>query len=325
MAWPCEHTVWGDMLQAARDAFAQVAREISRFEPVTMIVRPPNLEEAQSCCGPQVECIAMEHDDSWARDSGPSFLVHRTDGTRAGVDWVFNAWGGKYHPHNQDAAMAERILAHCGVRRYASPLVLEGGSIHVDGEGTLITTEQCLLNKNRNPSLTRSEIEEHLRKFLDVRKIIWLQGDPLDDETDGHVDNLACFAAPGLVLAQHAGSSDRPNHSALAENLSRLQNATDACGRRLKVVELPLPQASLLDHRGAPLLASYVNFYLANGAVIAPAFDVPADKVALGIFKEVFPDREIVQVPALAILHGGGGIHCITQQEPAAPVAKPSI
>ena len=318
MAWPAREALWGDKLLAAREAYAEVAQEISRFEPVTMIANPDQVAEVSLSCGPGVSCLSMTHDDSWSRDSGPSFLVNDA-GALAGVDWIFNAWGGKYQPHDQDAEMARRILEQAKVPRYTAPLVAEGGAIHVDGEGTLLTTEQCLLNANRNPDLSREEVETRLRDYLGVEKVIWLAGDPLDDETDGHVDNLACFAAPGVVLAQHPGAEDQANHAALAENLRRLRGATDAAGRQLEVVELPQPELNLEDHRGAPLLASYVNFYFANGAIIAPAFEDPADDQAFQIFKQVFPDREIVQVRAVDILHGGGGIHCITQQQPAGP------
>ena len=315
MAWPCRESLWGEGLAAAREAYAEVAREISRFEPVTMIANPEHVAEVSLSCGSGVSCLPLAHDDSWTRDSGPTFVVDRA-GQTAGVDWVFNAWGGKHQPYDRDAEMAQRILEQAKLPRYAAPLVAEGGAIHVDGEGTLLTTEQCLLNPNRNPDLSRAEVEGHLRDFLGVEKVIWLVGDPLDEETDGHVDNLACFAAPGVVLAQQPGPEERPNHAALAENLKRLREAVDARGRRLEVIEMPQPQTEQLDYRGAPLLASYINFYLANGAVIAPAFEDPADDRAFQIFSQVFPDRQVVQVRALDILQGGGGIHCITQQQP---------
>ena len=320
MAWPCREDLWGDRLSAVRQAYAEVAKEISRFEPVTMIANPQDVAEVSLSCGPGVSCLSLAHDDSWTRDSGPTFVVDGKSGV-AGIDWVFNAWGGKYQPYGEDAQIARRILAQLELPCYPAPLVMEGGAIHVDGEGTLLTTEQCLLNENRNPELGRDEIEGLLRSHLGIETVIWLSGDPLDDETDGHVDNLACFLAPGVVLAQHPGPESAPNHAALAENLRRLREARDARGRALEVVEMPQPQTSLEDHRGAPLLASYVNFYLANGAVVVPGFEDPADQKAYEILRQAFPDREVVQIDALEIVYGGGGIHCITQQQPA-PLAE---
>ena len=316
MAWPCREDLWGDRLSAVREAYAEVAKEISRFEPVTMIANPHDVAEASLSCGSGVSCLSLTHDDSWARDSGPTFVVDRRGGV-AGIDWVFNAWGGKYQPFDEDAQMARRILEQLELPRYAAPLVMEGGAIHTDGEGTLLTTEQCLLNENRNPDLSRDAVEALLRDHLGIETVIWLAGDPLDDETDGHIDNLACFLAPGVVLAQHPGPESAPNHAALAENLKRLRDARDARGRALEVVEMPQPQTQLEDHRGAPLLASYVNFYLANGAVVAPGFEDPADQKAYEILRQAFPDREVVQIDTLEIVYGGGGIHCITQQQPA--------
>ncbi|MCG8598423.1 MAG: agmatine deiminase family protein [Kiloniellales bacterium] len=316
MAWPCREALWGDRLPAAREACAEVAKEISRFEPVTMVANPQDVAEVSLSCGPGVSCLSLSHDDSWTRDSGPTFVVDRKGGV-AGIDWIFNAWGGKYQPYGEDAQMARRILEQLELPCYPAPLVMEGGAIHVDGEGTLLTTEQCLLNRNRNPKLGRDEVEALLRDHLGVETVIWLSGDPLDDETDGHVDNLACFLAPGVVLAQHPGPESAPNHAALSENLKRLREARDARGRALEVVEMPQPQTRLEDHRGAPLLASYVNFYLANGAVLAPGFEDPADQKAYEILRQAFPDREVVQLDALEIVYGGGGIHCITQQQPA--------
>ena len=315
MAWPCRDGLWGDRLAAVREAYAEVAKAISQFEPVTMITNPENVAEVSLSCGAGVSCASMPHDDSWLRDSGPTFV---TDGSGrvAGIDWIFNAWGRKYEPFDQDAALARLILESLDLPRYPSDLVLEGGAIHVDGEGTLITTEQCLLNENRNPGRSRDEIERHLKDYLGIETVIWLVGDPLDDETDGHVDNLACFAAPGVVLAVHPGAEDRPNHAALAENLRRLREARDARGRALEVVEVPQPQTEPQDHRGQPLLASYINFYFANGGVVAPAFEDAADAQAFQILGDLFPDREVVQVRALDIVFGGGGIHCITQQQP---------
>ena len=314
MGWPCRADLWGEGLEAARETYAAVACAIAAFEPVTMLANPDQLDEARRHCGEGVTCQAMPLDDSWLRDTGPSFLVDGRGGI-AGVDWHFNSWGEKYLPYDQDALIAGRLLAELGVRRYAAPLVLEGGSIHVDGEGTLLTTEECLLNPNRNPDLDRAGIEELLRRYLGVSAYVWL-GQGLDrDETDGHVDNIACFVKPGVVMAVTCDDPADPNHAILADNIARLKKARDAKGRALEVIELPLPRA-VRYHGSERLALSYVNYYIANGGVVMPAFGDANDEAARDIVARAFPDRRIVQVPASAVLVGGGGIHCITQQQP---------
>lgn len=315
MAWPCHVPTWGAGLEAARRAYAECARTIAAFEPLTMVARPEHVAEAALGCGPGTEVMAAEIDDSWLRDNGPTFVVDGEGGV-AGVDWRFNAWGNLYKDHQRDAALAEGLLERLGMRRYEAPLVLEGGSIHVDGEGTLLTTEQCLLNPNRNPGLDRRQIEERLAHHLGVRKIVWL-GDGLeDDETDGHVDNLACFASPGVVLALSCDDRGDGNHTALADNLARLRAARDAHGRELQVIEVPQPRRRE-NKSGQRLALSYINFYIANGGIIVPTFDDPADARALEVIAQAFPGRRAVQVAATDIARGGGGIHCITQQQPA--------
>lgn len=316
MGWPCRGSLWGDGLEAARAAYAGVARAIAAFEPVTMLANEAELQEAQAHCGAGVTCDAMPLDDSWLRDSGPTFVVDGRGGL-AGVDWRFNSWGEKFLPYDQDALLAERLLGRLGIRRYAAPLVLEGGSIHVDGEGTLLTSEECLLNLNRNPDLDRAGIEDLLRRYLGVEAFVWL-GQGLDkDETDGHVDNIACFVRPGVVMAVTCDDPADPNHAILADNLARLRKAKDARGRALEIVELPLPREARYL-RGERLALSYVNYYIANGGVVMPAFGDAHDALAREIVGKAFPERRIAQVPAGDVLVGGGGIHCITQQQPKA-------
>ncbi len=314
MAWPCRGSLWGEGLAAARVAYAAVAKAISGFEPVTMLANAEELDEARAQCGDAVTCQVMPLDDSWMRDFGPSFLVDGKGGL-AGVDWGFNAWGGKFQPYDQDALVAERLLSQLGVKRYGAPLVLEGGSIHVDGEGTLLTSEECLLNPNRNPDLGRADIEELLRRYAGVESFVWL-GEGLDkDETDGHVDNIACFVRPGVVMAVTCDDPADRNHAILKDNLARLAKARDAKGRALEVVELPLPrEPRYLD--GQRLALSYVNYYIANGGVVMPSFGDANDAQAFDIVSKAFPERKVVQVEVGAILVGGGGIHCITQQQP---------
>jgi agmatine deiminase len=321
MAWPCRVELWGEHLETAQEAYAEVARAIAGFEPVTMIANPDNIAEASLQCGAGIACLPMAHDDSWTRDIGPSFVIDGQGGIE-GVDWRFNGWGGKYQPHDQDAAVAGAILEHLDLPRCAAPLVLEGGAIHVDGEGTLLTSEECLLNPNRNPNLDRAEIEALLGAHLGVRRVIWLGRGLEDDETDGHVDNLACFLRPGAVLALSSDDPEDGNYEALQDNLARLRAAKDARGRELEVIEVAQP-ARREGEDGRRLGASYVNFYLANGAVVMPSFEDGKDGAARDSVAACFPGRELRQVPALDIVRGGGGIHCITQQQPTvAPAAE---
>lgn len=307
MGWPCRPEAFGDCREA-RTAFAAVARAISEFEPVRMIARPEDAADARKQLHGVAEVLEWPLDDSWLRDIGATF-VKNAAGEIAGVDWIFNAWGEKYAPFNHDAAIAARMLQHLGIRRFAAPLIAEGGALHSDGEGTLLTTEQSSLNPNRNPSLSRDEVAQALKNFLGAQTIIWLAGDLRDDETDGHVDNVACFVAPGVVLAM-ADEDD----ATLTENIRRLREAKDARGRQIKIITLPRPQ---VRENGQDLLASYINFYIANGGIVMPSFDVPEDAAARAAVAAAFPARKVVQIPARAIVRGGGGIHCITQQQPA--------
>ena len=272
---------------------------------------------AARLCGPGVEVFPSPHSDGWARDSCPT-VVER-DGARCGVRWRFNAWGGKYAPWEPDHEAARAVLARLGLPRLDAPIVLEGGSIHSDGEGTLLTTAQCLLNPNRNPGLSKVELEDVLRRFLGVSKIIWL-GRGLDgDETDGHVDNVTCFARPGTVLMQACADPDDPNFEVTRENRAILRSARDARGRAPELVELPQPPERF--YRGARLTLSYLNFYLVNGGLILPVFGGDAeetDGTARETLRRVFPERRIVTVDGMKLVREGGNVHCITQQIPAA-------
>lgn len=313
MMWPCRDGVWED-LPAARSAYRDVAHAIAQFEPVTMVV-PPNLEaQARDLLGGDIDILVAPIDDSWCRDAGPCFLVDARGG-RAGVSFAFNAWGGKYHPFDADDAIAEVILNEAGVRDYASYLVAEGGGISVDGEGTLLTTRSCFPNANRNPDWTDAEIEDELKSMLGAEKVIWLPGNVLETETDGHVDGIATFVAPGKVLVEASGSPDHPFHAINKANIAALRGQSDAKGRPLEIIEIPDAESYVTDDDRMCL--SYVNSYIVNGAVIAPKYGVREDAIARDILRDVFPDREIVQVDIRAIAPGGGGIHCITQQEPA--------
>lgn len=309
MAWPCRPELWGDLLGAAREQYAGVANAVAAFEPLTMVVQSTqDAAEAGRMLTGEVEILELPIDDSWLRDNGPIF-VSGADGARAGVHFGFNSWGEKWAPWDRDAVVGGLLVDHLGDHRYEAPFVLEGGSIGVDGEGTLITTEQCLLNPNRNPSLSRAQIEQGLRDYLGVETVVWLaEGLVEDRDTDGHVDLIAAFTRPGEVLLQ-AAPPGAPNHERMAENRARLEAAG------LAVADFPvLPH---VDVGGEQVAASHLNFYLANGAVIVPVAGVDTDAEALDRIGDAYPGREIVGVRGEVIAAGGGGPHCITQQVPA--------
>jgi agmatine deiminase len=335
MLWPERPDNWREGAQPAQRAFADVAAAIARFEPVTVGVSAPQFEFARALLPAVVRLVEISHDDAWMRDVGPTFVVNRK-GVKRGVDWRFNAWGGLngglYFPWDLDDAVAQKVLEIEGCDRYRAPIINEGGAIHVDGQGTALVTEQCLLNGNRNPGLGRAELEAQLRAYLGVREILWLGEGVVNDETDGHVDNLACFVKPGVVALHWTDDTRDPQHAVSSDALQRLEAARDARGRRISVVKLPMPGpleltaeeargilASENAHRreaGMRLAASYVNFYIANRGIVMPLLDPRTDRLAASRIKRAFPGRQVVGVPAREILLGGGNIHCITQQVP---------
>lgn len=326
MAWPTRADLWGAVLESAKDEYAEVARTVARFEPVLMVAPPGAGAEAQARCGDTVEVIELPIDDSWFRDSGPIFVtdpdgdvdVAGVGADRAGVDFRFNAWGGKHTPWDADDRISALLLERLGVERVASTMILEGGAITVDGEGTLITTEQCLLNPNRNPDWTREQIEDELKARLGVTTVIWLPyGGAEDFETDGHVDGCCAFIAPATVIVQLPEDPAHPDYERCRANLEILQNSLDAQGRKLRII--PIPQSNRVDLDGQEIEVGYLNFYLPNGGVVVPIAGVPADAGALAVLAEAMPDREVVGVRTPALAYGGGGIHCITQQIPKAP------
>ena len=316
MAWPCREGLWANS-EATQRAYAEVANTIARFEPVKMIVPAPKLAAARALLGDGVEICEMSIDDSWARDSGPNFLVNAA-GEIAGSTWEFNAWGGKYDPYDQDNLMGSRILELAGVREYSSRLTAEGGGITVDGEGTVITTETCFLNRNRNPGWSRAEVEAELCRTLGAEKVIWIPGDPTDGETDGHVDGIAAFIEPGRVLVEINADETDPHYEIGETNKAALKGQKDAKGREL---QLEFIQEGIYHpdvwNGGC---SSYVNSYLANGAVIVSGYGYEHDAAAVETYRKLYPDREVVQVQINDIAIAGGGVHCITQQQPA-PIA----
>jgi agmatine deiminase len=316
MAWPARDEWWGALLGAAKDEWAGVARAVAAFEPVTMVCNPGQAQEVRGRCGSGVEALELPIDDSWMRDNGPIFVTDGA-GNVALVQFRFNSWGEKFLPYDRDARVPEAIASHLGVRRYAAPFVLEGGSFFVDGEGALLTTEQCLLNPNRNPSMDRPQIEDGLRAYLGVETVIWLPHGLVEDrDTDGHVDGLAQFVGPGAVMMSVAAGDDDPNAPRFDEDRAVLARTSDARGRRIEVVDGPMNAWTDVEGVGRVVIP-YLNFYLVNGGVVVPVGDVPGDEAALENVAKAYPDREVVGVPAGLISHGGGGPHCITQQVPA--------
>ncbi|MEW5868175.1 MAG: agmatine deiminase [Chloroflexota bacterium] len=335
MLWPQRPDNWRLGGKPAQKAFVAVASAIARFEPVTMGVNPDQYANARHLLPPQVRVVEIANNDAWMRDCGPTFVVDR-QGVLRGVDWMFNAWGGLlnglYFPWDLDEAVAQKVLEIERVDRYKAPLVLEGGSVHVDGQGACLTTEECLLSPGRNPHLGKAQIEAHLADYLTVEKIIWLPRGVYRDETSGHVDNLACFLRPGVVALTWTDDRSDPQYERSAEAYEVLMSAMDGRGRPLEVHKIHQPdpvliapeQAEGVDavdgtyprRAGDRMAASYVNFYFCNGGAVVPTFGDPHDTPALARLQELLPERKIVGVPATEILLGGGNVHCITQQQP---------
>lgn len=315
MEWPVKEALWPEPFAEILPVFADIVKQIAAFEPVTLIVRPELAAQANTFCGPDIEILPINHNDSWMRDNGPTFLVNR-EGSLAGINWIFNGWGGKF-PAEDDNRVAPEVLKYFNVPCFDAPIVMEGGSIHVDGEGTLITTEECLLNPNRNPQLNREEIENFLKRYLNVSKIIWLKRGWVGDDTDGHIDNLACFARPGTIITQVCSEPADPNYGISMENKRILESETDAQGRSFEIISIEQPPAEY--YKDMRLTLSYINFYFVNGGLILPVFGGKAaatDLAALQTLQKVFPGRRIATINGAIIARGGGNVHCLTQQMP---------
>lgn len=315
MAFPGREELWGSNLRATQKTYADVANAIAEFEPVTMLTPPAAIEVATKFCAGSVTIMPAEVEDSWTRDSGPNFVLNDAGETAASI-FHFNAWGRKYDKYRCDAAIGHRICEYLGVPTFTSPIFMEGGGINVDGEGTLLTTEQCILNANRNPGLEKLEAERHFGDALGVDKVLWLPGDPDDNETDGHVDGIACFIRPGVVLVELCPEKGTQRYDNMQKNLQALQGQTDAAGRELEIVTIN--EAYEAERRGDKFAMSYINFYIANGGIVMPSFGIDRDDEAKETLQSLFPDREVSQVDIADVAIGGGGIHCITQQQPRA-------
>jgi agmatine deiminase len=281
-----------------------------------MFADPEDADGAREICGRSIKVVAVPLDDSWLRDSAPTVLVDSA-GRRAAAAFTFNAWGAKYEPYDKDARLGRQIGAMSDIPVFTSDLVAEGGAFLSDGEGTLLTAETCLLNRNRNPSWSKAEVDSELRAMLGVKKVIWLPGDPTDTETDGHVDGFVAFVKPAHVLCERVADPSDPRYRIMAENRRVLETETDACGRSFNLLPIDEAPRSVIPVGEDGYCRSYVNFYIANGAVIFPAYGIPEDANVFETLKTAYPDRAIVPVDLNDLFRGGGGIHCITQQESA--------
>jgi len=320
MTWPHNLETWPGKFDPVPAQYAAVAAGLSRFETVRLLVKDADAGEqakALLCqAGARIESVEfLSHptNDSWIRDYGPIFVTN-ADGARLALDWKFNSWGEKYGAYDLDDAIPRRLADRLGFECLEVPLVLEGGSIDVNGAGALLTTESCLLNPNRNPGMTKAEIEEHLRVYLGVSNILWLGDGIAGDDTDGHVDDLARFVGRDTIVTVIEHDPADANYRLLAENLDRLRAMRDQDGKPFRIETLPMPPA--LHHEGQRLPASYANFYIANGAVLAPTFGCPTDQQALAILSRLFPDRKVMGFHCLDLVWGLGTIHCLTQQHP---------
>lgn len=338
MIWPTRPDVWRNKANPAQKAFADVANTIIKYEPLIMWVKPGYERSAQDLLDPEIRIVPLDNNNAWMRDVGPIFIKNEITGDITAVDFTFNAWGGKtdglYSQWQADDAIPEILCDKLNINRLRMDgFVLEGGSVHSDGEGTLYTTGSCLLHAGRNPELNKTQIEDILKSYLHVKKILWIPEGIYLDETNGHVDNICHIVAPAKILLSWTDNKQDPQYAMSRAALDYLSSQTDAMGRKIEIIKLPLPSPIIISkeesegvetHKGTyprktgdRLAASYANFYIVNRAVIFPLFNDPMDETARNILQEQFPQRKVQGVPAREILLGGGNIHCITLHQPA--------
>jgi agmatine deiminase len=341
MLWPQRTDTWHDGAKPAQRAWVETAKAIARFAPVTIGVNHDQFENARGMLPPHVRVVELSSNDAWMRDCGPIFVKNDAGEVRL-VDWDFNAWGGLYDglyfPWDKDDMVPRKVAEIERVDRYKAPMVLEGGAITVDGQGTLITTEECLLSPGRNPELTREQIEQHLGDYLGVDKVIWLPRGVDPDETNGHVDGICFYVSPGVVALSWTDDTGHPLHEVFKDARAVLESQTDARGRAFDVRLLPVQaeQIAITEQEAASIdvvegakprpagpmgLGTYANVLICNGGVVVPVCGDPVDDEAVAAIQALFPDREVVTVPGREVEIGGGNVHCITQQQPRA-VAK---
>ncbi len=322
LSWPCDPATFPDRMERVEEAYLTIIGSLCGSERVNLLVRDGGMRDrverllgGAGIVAGDITFHLYDYGDVWSRDYGPTFLVNRKDKRLAMVDWIFNAWGGKYEALLRDTAVPGFINRSLNITSFTPGIVLEGGSIDVNGMGTLLTTEECLLNRNRNPELTRGDIERFLRDYLGVSEIIWLRRGIAGDDTDGHVDDIARFVNPTTVLCAYEEDETDENYGAIRENYEILLGARDQEGRRLEVKKLPMP--GRIGSHDQRLPASYVNFYIGNESVLVPTFECAKDGEALDIIGDAFPDRRVVGIDCRDLIYGFGAIHCITQQQPA--------
>jgi len=319
LAWPHKEDSWPGNFAPIPAVWVDIVRSLAPYEAVNILVNDSAMAarvraglHAREVFDENISVYEIPTDDAWIRDYGPMFITRRAEA--AALKWRYNAWGGKYPPWDLDDAAAEKICASLVVPVFRPGIVLEGGSIEVNGHGTLLTTEACLLNPNRNPHLRREEIEHCLRNYLGVRHILWLGQGVAGDDTDGHIDDLARFVDPTTVVTVIENNPHDENFEALQANHERLLGMTDQDGRPLRLITLPMPRA--IFYRDQRLPASYANFYVANDVVLVPTFRDPNDVVALQTLQGLFPQRQVVGIQASEMVWGLGTVHCVTQQQP---------
>lgn len=318
LAWPHNPETWPGIMERIPPVWEKLVRTLAEFEPVHICAGGAAvMEDARRRVGnlPNVTLHDIATNDAWARDHGPMFLAGGDSLDPALVDWQYNAWGGKYPPFDLDNAVPAHVAERTRYRRFTPGIVMEGGAVDGNGAGTILTTETCLLNANRNPTLGKHEIEQYLRDYACVQKVLWLAGEIVGDDTDGHIDELARFVGPTTVVAAAEDDPRDENYEPLADNLSLLTTMTDAQRRPLEVIPLPMPRPVYQDNERLP--ASYLNFYIANGVVILPQYNDPNDQVARETLARLFPNRQIRGIEAVDLAWGLGTFHCITQQQPA--------
>lgn len=319
LSWPHNPQTWPGKFERIPPAYAALVRALAACEPVHVLAGGEEVMASAASYLGDVDNLVL-HDiptnDAWIRDHGPTFLVGPPGHPPALVDWQYNAWGGKYPPFDQDSAVPAQLADRLKRRRFAPPMVLEGGAIDGNGQGLLLTTESCLLNPNRNPTRSKEQVDQLLADYCSVDKVLWLSGGEIvGDDTDGHIDQLARFVDPQTIVTAVEENPGDANHAPLAANLAQLRQMTDPAGRPFSIVPVPMPRP--LYYEGHRLPASYLNFYIANGLVVVPQFDDPADERARGILADLFPDRDVRGLPALDLVWGLGAFHCLTQQEAA--------
>lgn len=325
LSWPHRLATWPGKFEPVPRIFAEIARHIADSELVRINVLHAEMEASVrallASSNVRMERVHFHHNptnDSWVRDHGPTYLIREQDGkrVRALINWGYNAWGNKYHPHDLDNAVPQRIGEEFGEMIFPGNMILEGGSIDVNGQGILLTSESCLLNPNRNPQLSREQIEQQLKQMLGVRKILWLGEGIAGDDTDGHVDDMTRFVGPRTIVTAVEDDPTDVNYQALQENYRRLQTMTDLDGQLFEIIPLPMPEPVV--HDGNRLPASYANFLITNGKVLVPTYRSRRDAAALEILSRLFPGREVVGIDCTDLVWGLGAIHCVTQQQPAA-------